>query len=253
MADATTNGILHGVRLLEDFLEHEMREFSALDFLGGKFHLANLRADRRRLDGGHLKIVACQRHDLEIVQIYDTSRVGDDGADIAGEEVFLASDPNEQGTTPTRSDDLLGVIYMNDGDAVRSHNILQRAADSFAKPCAVGAGILCVNLFIMFADQVSQYLGVRLRNKFVSLGEQAIFEELMIFDHAIVDEGDFAGLIEMGVRVAVRWSTVRRPARVTNAGIAFGWLLGENAGQVIDAAGLFAEFKLFAIDDAEPG
>jgi len=44
--------------LLEDFLEHEVRELSAFDLFRGEFHLANLRADSRGFNGGDLKIIA---------------------------------------------------------------------------------------------------------------------------------------------------------------------------------------------------
>jgi hypothetical protein len=46
---------------------------------------------------------------------------------------------------------------------------------------------------------------------------------------------------------------MRRPAGVADADIAFGGLFGEDGGQIIDAAGLLAEFELLIINDAKAG
>jgi hypothetical protein len=40
---------------------------------------------------------------------------------------------------------------------------------------------------------------------------------------------------------------------VANPDITFGGLFGDDGGQIVDAAGLFAEFEWFVIDDAEAG
>ena len=46
-----------------------------------------------------------------------------------------------------------------------------------------------------------------------------MFERVEIFNDAVVDDGDFAGLIEMWVGIFIRRNSVRGPARVADAEI----------------------------------
>ncbi len=253
MADAAADGILHRARLLENFLEHVVRKLSALDLFRREFDLANLRADRRRLDGGHLEIIAGERDDLEVIEVYDTARVGDNRADVAGEKVFVAAHAEEQGTAPARADNLVGMVRMNDGDAVGADDVLERAAYGFRERGPVVAGMLGVDLLVMVADEMGENFRVRLRHKLVSLGQQAFLQKLVVLDDAVVDEGDLAGLVEVRVGIGIGRRAVRRPAGMADADFAFGGLFGKDGGQIVDATGLLAELELLVINDAEAG
>ncbi len=253
VADAAAESVLHGARLLENLLEHVVRELPALDLFRREFNLANLRADRRRLDGGHLEIIAGERDDLEVIQVHDAARVGDNRADVAGEKVFVAADAEEQGTAAARADNLVGMIRMKDGDTVGADDVLERAAHGFRERGTVAAGMLGVDLFVMVADEMRENFRVRLRRELVSLGQQAFLQKLVVLDNAVVDEGNLAGLVEVRVGIGIGRRAVRRPAGMADADVAFGGLFGKEGGQIIDAAGLLAELELLIINDAETG
>ena len=74
----------------------------------------------------------------------------------------------------------------------------------------------------MFADKMRQHLRIGLRDELVSPGRQALPEELVILDDAIVDQRDLAGLIEMRMSVGVGRRSVRRPTGMADTGGAFG-------------------------------
>ena len=53
--------------------------------------------------------------------------------------------------------------------------------------------------------------------KGVALGDELLLEAVVIFDDAVVDDGDFAGLVEVRMGIFVRGRAVRGPARVADA------------------------------------
>ncbi len=253
VVDASAQGVLDGVRLLENFLEHEVREFPALDFLGGELDLADLRADGQGLNRRDLKIVAGERDNFEIVEVDHAAGVRDDGANVAGQEILVASHAQQQGTAPARADDHVGMIGLDDGDAVGADDVFERTADGLGQSRAVLAGIFGADLVVVVADEMGEHFGVRLRDKGVAFGDEAFLEELVVFDDAVVDEGNFAGLVQVRVRVLVGGRTVRGPARVADTGGALGGLLADERGQIVDAAGLLAQVEFAVVQDAEPG
>ena len=64
-----------------------------------------------------------------------------------------------------------------------------------------------------------EHLGVGVGFEFVAGGEQFLFERVVIFDDAIVNDGDFAGLVELRMGIFVRGRAVRGPAGVADAEI----------------------------------
>ena len=142
-------------------------------------------------------------------------------------------------------------------------DVLEGAADGFGQCrtvlCACGrpdtsVGAPTVLKFrVILADEVGEDLGVSLRDEFVAFGEEPFFELLMVFDHAVVDERDFAGLVEMRVRVLVGRRAVSRPAGMADAGRARGGLLAQERSQIVDAASLLPKFELAVVQNAKPG
>ena len=76
---------------------------------------------------------------------------------------------------------------------------------------------------------------------------------LVIFDHAVVDERDFAALVEMRMRIFVGHFAVGGPARVADAVRAGGRFLGHQFGKVRDASGAFARLDLLPVNDRDAG
>ena len=65
-----------------------------------------------------------------------------------------------------------------------------------------------------------EHFGVGVGLELVSGREQLLLERVVIFDDAVVDDGDFAGLIEMRMGILVGRRAVRGPARVADAEVA---------------------------------
>ena len=76
---AAAQGVLDGARLLEDFLEHEVREVAALGVFGAEFQLADLHVGRVRAEVLNVEAFAREGRHVVVVEINDLARVGDDG------------------------------------------------------------------------------------------------------------------------------------------------------------------------------
>ncbi len=62
-----------------------------------------------------------------------------------------------------------------------------------------------------------EHFRVRVGFEFVPRRKQFLFERVIIFDDAVVDDGDFAGTVEMRMGIFVRRDAMRGPARVRDA------------------------------------
>ena len=104
----------------------------------------------------------------------------------------------------------------------------------------------------VIADQVGQHLRVRLRKELIAVPEQPVTEGGVVFDDAIVDQRQFAGLVLMRMGIGVAGQPVRRPAGVADAqGTGDGFLL-EQLLQAGDPAHAFAHLERAAVQRAEP-
>jgi hypothetical protein len=82
--DAAAQRVSHRFRLLEDFLQHEMRERSPFGRFGAKFDLTDLDLRGIRAQVDHLEVVGRDRHHIVVIQVNNLSRVGEGGIGIAG-------------------------------------------------------------------------------------------------------------------------------------------------------------------------
>ena len=250
--DAAAHGVLHGLRLLENLLEHEMRELTALDFFCPKLDLMNLWADFRGIYGGNLEVFFHQSHDFEIVEVHDPPRVNDDRACIAGKEILAAADTDQQGAAAPRPDKSSWMFRVNDCDAVSSYHILERAPHGMSQEISITDTPRIPVFEVVLADQMRQDLGVGLRQKTVPPGKKFLLELLVILDHAVVDERDGSGLVEVRVRILVARRAVGGPTGVPDPGGALGRLLTHQDRKFVDPAHLLSHLKPPpVVDDAD--
>jgi hypothetical protein len=81
--------------------------------------------------------------------------------------------------------------------------------------------------------------------------ELAFLEAVVIFDDAVVDDGDFAGLVEVRMGIFIGGRAVGGPAGVADAEAAGDGLNLEKPGQaLVNLALLLADFQSRAIEDA---
>ena len=75
----------------------------------------------------------------------------------------------------------------------------------------------------MLADEVGEDLGIGVGEEVVAGGEELGFEVGVVFDGAVVDEGEETGLVEVRVGVGVGGFAVGGPASVADAEVGGGW------------------------------
>ncbi len=105
------------------------------------------------------KSIRAQGDDLGVVEVNDLTGVGDDGADVAGQEMLALADAEDERAAAAGADDDAGEIFVNDGDAVGADDLAQGFTDGLNEG---GLGFLRF-LVECRADQMREHLGVGLR------------------------------------------------------------------------------------------
>src|SRR5699024_3426660 len=108
--------------------------------------------------------------------------------------------------------------------------------------------------FVYHTDELGDDLGIGLRAK----ADAVIFNQLLpqlliIFDDAVVNDGDLARLIGMRVSVDIRRRTVRSPARMADADMAFQLVGPDQPVQIFNAAHVLSDLQLSVPDDGDAG
>src|SRR5690242_2821677 len=78
VVNPTAQGVGNSLRLLEDFLEHEMRELATFGRLGSEFELANLNLGGVGAEILNIKALAGDGRHVVIVEVNNLARVSDD-------------------------------------------------------------------------------------------------------------------------------------------------------------------------------
>ena len=90
--------------LLEDLLEHVVRELAPLGGLGAELERADLTRAVSSLRLVELEVVRGEGHDVVVVEVDDLSRVRDDGGGVAGQEVLALADADDEWRTAPGAD-----------------------------------------------------------------------------------------------------------------------------------------------------
>ena len=198
-----------GVGLLVDLLEHEVLVAAA----GGGDVVVRGDLDRLldRAAGG-----VDERHagrgevdELARLEEVDAPRVSDQRAEV-GRDVHLSvavSDDEAPGVADARGDDAAGRFTVSGDQRVGAVGVGDDRAQRLEQ---IGAGLEAG------AEHVGEHLGVGVGGE--GLGGEAGAEGLEVLDDAVVDDGDAAGGVEVGVRVAVARFSVGRPTGVADRG-----------------------------------
>ena len=151
---AAAQGILHGLRLFENLLEHEVRELAAIDRLRAAFEQCGFPAYRlviQSLDPKPARLEACH---FVVLKINNLVRVLCQSADVGSRQGFVLSDTQYNGTSPASHDDLVRMAAVHDRDPVRALHLEERLLH----------GGLEVALIVLF-HKMRQNLSVRFRTE----------------------------------------------------------------------------------------
>ena len=152
------------------------------------------------------------RH-VVVVQIDDFFRMRDNGVGVAGDEIFVLADADDERRTAPRADNRVRTIRANDGNPIGADDFSERVADGWRERIA----ILAMPFFVIISDEMREDFRVRVGFESVSGFQEFLLERVVIFDDAVVDDGDFAGLIEVRVGIFIGRNAVGGPARVADA------------------------------------
>ena len=93
MGKTSAHRVGDGSDLLMDLLEHEVRVVTLADILVGQLNLGDIVVGTVPLDGGKGEAVAGYDGNLVVVEVDHVTRVGDDRADIACQEMLILANP----------------------------------------------------------------------------------------------------------------------------------------------------------------
>ncbi len=216
VVNAAAQRIFNRSRLLINLLEHEMCVLAAHRVFLAEFQFADLHVCRVRAEVDDLEFVFCDGHHVVVVQINDLFRVRDDGIGVARQKIFALADPNDQRRTAARADNFIRFIRADHGQPVGADDFAERGANGLRKPVFFFAAPLVV----IIANQMREHFRVGVGFESVPGGEQFILQQVVVFDDAVVDDGDFAGLVQLRMRIFVRRDSMSGPARVADAEVA---------------------------------
>ncbi|MFM1941608.1 MAG: hypothetical protein RI897_590 [Verrucomicrobiota bacterium] len=198
LVEAAAERIFEGAWLLKDLLEHVVSVRSLLGFLGLEIELADAVSGCSGVSALDLEPVGMDCDDVMIVEIDHLLGVGDNCGCIAGEEIFPLADTDDEGGASSGSDDDVGMVVAEDGDAVGAHDIGEGVHHGLGewvgfrvlKGMAVGA--VGAHFFVMDADEVGEDLGIGCAVERMPLGCELFPQRLEVFDNAVVYERDAA-------------------------------------------------------------
>jgi len=100
-----------------------------------------------------------------------------------------------------------------------------------------------VVFFVKIADKVGDDFCIGFAAKGAALFEKPFLEGGIVFNDAVMDDGDFSGVIEMGVGVDLIGAAMSSPAGVPNPNHCRGNPSGEHFLEIADSSGAFGEMK----------
>ena len=222
-------GVGDGARLLEDFFLHGVFVVAFAGEVAALFAFADGAADGRAACVVNLAMVARDAHQVVFLQGNEAAGNGQQGEDVGGGEVFANTDADDHRRAVARGDDFVGAVGGADGDGIGA----AQAGGGFAH----GAQQV-VMLAVVAVDEVGDGFGVGVGGEGVARRLQFVADFLVVFDDAVVDDGDVAAA-HLRVGVGFARHAVRRPAGVGDAAVAVDVLafgFGDEARHFTDSA-----------------
>ncbi len=227
--DAPAEGVLQGLRLLVDLLEHEVLVAALLGLDGIPGKVVGGALDRRPGAVDDRDRAAPQARHVAVLEEDDVPGVGEQRGRVGGEEPLVGRDAEHQRRAAARRDDLLVGGERDGSEGVH--------------PLELGDGALHRGKQIARAvpevvrEQVGDHFGVGVGGEGPALGLQAALERQEVLDDPVVDHRDAPAQALVGVGVErPLGAAVGRPAGVAEAEAAGERLPGELLGQPVELA-----------------
>lgn len=202
--------VTHGPGLLEDFLLHEVSVGAELHGarigvhdLNRTLGLAEVALLRALVD---LPRIGTDVDDVALDDVHDALGDTADSHSVGCDEVFAVAQAKHHGRALTSRHDAVRLVGRNDGDGIAALELPDGRLNGL-KQIAV----------IAVVDQMRDDFRIRLARKLVALGLEAAADLLVIFDDAVVHQGNVV-IGDQWMRVANFRRAVGRPARVGDPG-----------------------------------
>ena len=240
--DAAAHGIFDGLRLFIDFLEHEVFEaafFSRFgipvdfkDFLGNGFAFEVRDPDIIFHDDGDFPII----HDIRLAGI------AEDGRDIRGDVVFALAETDDERIILLAANDLIRFKFAHEDQRIRTAQTAQDFADRAGEIPVVHVGA-----------QVGDDFRIRFRLEVIPFLEEFFLQFHVVFDDAVVDDGEITFFIRMGMGVDIRRTAMSCPTGMADADRADDRMSLYGFSQVDQTACLFADSNGAVMIDGDTG
>ena len=151
----------------------------------------------------NLDVVGGDRRDVAVLEVDEPVGVFEHGGDVGADHVLAVAEADDDGAAAAGGDD--GVLALEeDGDGVGALH----AGEGLGDAVDGAAGLL---------EEVGEDLGVGLGAEAMASATELLSEGVVVLDAAVVDDGDAAGAVEVGVRVELGGSADGGPAGVADA------------------------------------
>ena len=145
---------------------------------------------------------------LAVLHIRNVARVLYYRGDIACYVVAALAVADKQRRILTRGDEMLRLVNAQYTQRIRALDAAQNAEHSLKRIAALG---------IVERNELAYHLGVGIGDEFIAVGYKKIAQLNIVFDYAVVNNGDLAVAAEMGMGIDVVRLAVRCPACVADA------------------------------------
>ena len=174
---STAHGVAQYFGLLENFLEHEMRESALRDSIGVEIYVLDFALDfvAVHVDNGIAAVL--HLHDVVVVEVHHLLRVVDNGRNVTRKEkVAFVPDAEDERGAAACADERTRFVAGDYGKA--------------ECPLDFGDGLEYGSLEITGVKtsyQVGHNFGIGLGLEFDPVGDEFGFEACVVFDNAVVD------------------------------------------------------------------
>ena len=121
----------HGLRLLEDFLEHVVRIVAKLDLRGLSLQLLARRDRRAHRRDGPRESLGGDDGDFVVGQVDDLVRAAHQRRGVAGDEVLALADADHQRALQPGGDDHIRPVAEHDAEAIRAAELREGGLHGF--------------------------------------------------------------------------------------------------------------------------
>src|SRR3990172_8281767 len=193
---------------------HEVVVAALLYHLQVPVYLFHLLSDRNPISSSGYYSVSGYHCHLAILQVDNLSCVFQDGGHVRGRKIFPLSQTYEQGTTVPGQHEFIWFFHTEDRYTIGTLYLLECGTD--------GAGKVAT---VVFLYQVYQHLRVCITGEKVSFLQECGLQVLVVFNNAVMYQGNLAVAIKVGMGVLCWWGGHVWPS---GCGQSPGWPAGRD-------------------------